>query len=156
MAGKRQIRKEGSMTPEDNKQSARRMVEIINAGDLGLVDELFAPDYVERAPPPGIPPDREGFKALIPMLRAAFPDLRYTIEDEVAEGNKVAQRVIGRGTMKGEFMGMSPTGKTAEWQEMHLHRFNADGKLAEHWQTSDELGMMMQLGLDAQPPPAAY
>jgi predicted ester cyclase len=143
------------MTPEGNKQSARRMLEIVNTGDLGLLDELLAPDYVEHAPPPGVSPDREGFKALIPVLRAAFPDLRYTIEDELAEGDRVAQRVIGRGTMQGEFMGMQPTGKTAEWQEMHLLRFDGQGKLAEHWQTSDELGMMMQLGLDLQAPPAS-
>jgi predicted ester cyclase len=140
------------VTTEGNRQRARQMLQIINSGDQGLVDELFAPDFVEHAPAPGIPPDREGFKALIPVLRAAFPDLHYRIEDEVVEGSKVAQRVVGRGTMQGEFLGMAPTGKTAEWQEMHILRFDAQGRLAEHWQTSDELGMIVQLGLGAQLP----
>ena len=94
-----------------------------------------------------VPADRSGFKAMVSALRTAFPDLEYTIEDQVAEGDRVAQHLKGRGTMKGEFMGMPPTGKTAEWREMHFHRFNASGKVAEHWDITDEIGMMTQLGL---------
>jgi steroid delta-isomerase-like uncharacterized protein len=139
------------MTPEDNKKTARRIVvEIFSAGNMALIDELFAVDFVEHALPPGIPPNREGFKMMIPALRQAFPDLEYTIEDQLAEGDKVAQRLTGRGTMRGEFMGMPPTGKTAVWQEMHLHRFDSAGKLAEHWDSTDEIGMMTQLGLGPQ------
>jgi steroid delta-isomerase-like uncharacterized protein len=139
------------MTPEDNKKTARRIVvEIFSAGNMALIDELFAVDFVEHALPPGIPPNREGFKMMIPALRQAFPDLEYTIEDQLAEGDKVAQRLTGRGTMRGEFMGMPPTGKTAVWQEMHLHRVDSAGKLAEHWDSTDEIGMMTQLGLGPQ------
>ncbi len=136
------------MSAEQNKKTARRIViEVINGGNLDLVDSLIAADFVEHAAPPGVPQGRDSFRTMIPMLRSAFPDLEYSIEDQVAEGDRVAQRLVGHGTMRGSFMGMEPTGKRAEWQEMHIHRFDADGKLAEHWETSNELGMMAQLGL---------
>ncbi len=139
------------MTTEDNKKTARRIViELINGGNLELIDKLLAPNFIEHAAPPGVGQGRESFRQMIPMLRAAFPDLEYTIEDQVAEGDRVAQRLVGHGTMQGSFLGMAPTGKRAEWQEMHIHRFDADGKLAEHWETSNELGMMAQLGLAPQ------
>ena len=141
------------MTVEDNKKTARRIVIEVLAGNVSLVDQLFADEYVDHVLPPGVPATREGFKALIPQLRKAFPDLRYTIEDQIAEGDRVAQRLRGHGTMTGEFMGMPASGKAAEWQEMHIHRFDAHGRLAEHWQVSDELAMLTQLGL--MPPPGA-
>src|SRR5512143_1131466 len=129
------------MTAEDNKKTARRIVVEVIAGNVSLIDELFAADYIDHALPPGVPADRDGFRAMVSVLRTAFPDLEYTIEDQVAEGDRVAQPLKGRGTMKGEFMGMPPTGKTAEWREMHFHRFNASGKVAEHWDITDEIGM---------------
>ncbi len=140
------------MSAEDNKKTARRIViEIFNAGNAALINEIFAENYVEHALPPGVPQDREGFRMMIPVLRQAFPDLTYTIDDTIAEGDKVAQRLTGRGTMKGEFMGMPPTGKTAEWREFHFHRFDAAGKVVEHWDLTDEISMMTQLGLGPQP-----
>ncbi len=136
------------MTTDDNKKTARRIViELIKGGNLDLVENLIAANFIEHAAPPGTPQGRDSFRAMIPMLRSAFPDLEYTIEDQFAEGDRVAQRLVGHGTMQGSFMGMPPTGKRAEWQEMHIHRFDAEGKLAEHWETSNELGMMAQLGL---------
>ena len=135
------------MSTEDNKKTARRIVlELFNAGNVNLIDSLFSPDFVDHALPPEVSPTRDGFRSMIPILRQAFPDLEYTIEDQIAEGDKVAQRLTGRGTLKGEFMGMQPTGKTAIWQEMHWHRFDASGLLVEHWDTTDSLGMLTQLG----------
>lgn len=136
------------MTSEDNQKTARRIVtELFTGGNLQLIEALFAPDFVDHALPPDVPQSREGLRTMIGLLRTAFPDLEYTIEDQIAEGERVAQRLTGRGTLKGEFMGMQPTGRTAEWQEMHWHRFDANGKLAEHWDITDSIGMMMQLGL---------
>ncbi len=136
------------MSAEENKKTARRIVmELFNGGNLDLVDRLIAADFIEHGAPAGAAQGRDGFRAMIPMLRSAFPDLEYTIEDQVAEGDRVAQRLVGHGTMQGSFMGMPPTGKHAEWQEMHIHRFDSEGRLAEHWETSNELGMMAQLGL---------
>ncbi len=139
------------MSIEENKATARRFpLEIANQGKVELLDELTAPAAVDHQVPPGWPPTVESTKKLVTMLRAAFPDLEYTIEFEVAEGDKVMQRLTGRGTMKGELMGMPPTGKHAVWTESHIMRF-ANGKVVEHWGNVDQVGMMQQLGLMPSP-----
>jgi predicted ester cyclase len=93
-----------------------------------------------------MPPTRETAKQFLGMLLAAFPNFQYTVEFTVAEGDRVAQRLIGSGTMKGEFLGMPPTGKHATWTETHVSRF-ANGKLVEHWANIDQASMLQQLGL---------
>ncbi len=138
------------MSTEENKAIARRTVEAINAGDMSLFESLLAPDAVEHAAPPGMPPTRETAKQFITMLCAAFPDLQYTIEDVIAEGDRVVQRATTRGTMKGEFLGMPATGKSATWGETHIVRLK-DGKIVEHWANVDQLGMLQQLGLAPTP-----
>ena len=79
-------------------------------------------------------------------FRAAFPDLTYTIEDEIVDGDKVVNRTMGSGTMKGDFMGMKASGKKATWQEIHIARLDGSGKMVEHWGTVDMAGMLQQLG----------
>jgi predicted ester cyclase len=139
------------MSAEENKATVHRLVEeILNKGDLDALDQYIAEEAVEHSLPPGLPPNREGFKMFFSGFRAAFPDLHYHIQDEIAEGDKVMQRVIGHGTMQGEFQGMAPTGKEGKWSEMHLVRM-AGGKIVEHWATVDQLGMMVAVGL--MPPP---
>ena len=140
------------METEYLHRAGRRIVlEVFNAGSVEMLEALISPDFVDHGLPPGVPPNREGLKSMIAALRVAFPDLEYTIEDQIAEGNKLAQRITGRGTMKGEFMGMQPTGKTAAWEEVHFHRFDANGQLVEHWDITDSLGMLIQLGLGRAP-----
>ena len=140
------------MSSEKNQKTTRRIVlEAFNAGRLELIDTLFAPDFVDHALPPDVPSNREGLKTILQNMRLAFPEIEYTIDDQIAEGDTVVQRLTARGTLKGEFMGMQPTGKTAVWQEMHWHRFNADGKVAEHWDVTDSLAMLSQLAADAPP-----
>jgi predicted ester cyclase len=134
------------MSTEQNKAITRRIVAGLSQGDLSVIDELFAATYVEHAAPPDFPPGREGVKRFFSAVRAAFPDFSYTIDDEIAEGDKVVQRVTGRGTMQGEFMGMTATGKQAAWTEIHVARL-VDGKVVEHWANIDQLGMLQQLGL---------
>ena len=138
------------MSTEENKAIARRVVEAMNAGDISLFESLLAPDGVEHAAPPGMPPTRETAIQFFTMLRAALPDLHYTIEDVIAEGDRIVQRATGSGTMKGEFLGMPATGKSATWSEMHIVRLK-DGKIVEHWATVDQLGMLQQLGLAPAP-----
>jgi predicted ester cyclase len=135
------------MSVEENKAAFRRIPEeVINSGNLDLADEVFAPDYVDHAPvPPGVPGGLEGFKAFFTMLRAAFPDLHYTVENVLAEGEMVAGPLTVRGTHQGEFMGIAPTGIEVTWTETHVARFE-NGKLVEHWGNSDDLGMMQQIG----------
>jgi predicted ester cyclase len=134
------------------KKNAHRLItEGINAGNLAVLDEVLAENYVDHGLPPGVPPNREGFKMFIGGARAAFPDIKYTIEDELADGDKVAHRVTASGTMKGDFQGMKASGKKATWQEMHIGRFDASGKMVEHWSTADQVSMLTQLGFMPAP-----
>jgi predicted ester cyclase len=125
-------------------------LEIFNQGKLELVDELFAPEYVERTPQPGMAPTRESVKQFVTSLRTAFPDIRYTIEDSIECGDRFVHRVTAKGTMTGEFAGMPPTGKHATWTEIHILRV-ANEHVVEHWGLTQELGMLVQLGVIPAP-----
>jgi predicted ester cyclase len=140
------------MSAEENKAAFRRIPEeVINGGNLDLADELFARDYIEHVPiPPGMPTGVEGFKAYFAMLRSAFPDLHYTVEAVLAEGDMTAGHLTARGTHSGSFMGIPATGRQVAWTETHIGRYE-DGKLVEHWGNSDDLGMLQQLGAVPQP-----
>jgi len=135
------------MPTEQNKAIFRRMVEeIFNRGNMSLVDEFLAPDFIEREElPPGIPPGREGVKQMTIMFRSAFPDFKATIDDMIAEGDKVVVRITWSGTHKGEFMGIPPTGKSVSFGVIDIVRFARD-KFVEHWGMMDSTSMMQQLG----------
>jgi len=137
---------ENRMSSDETRAVGRRLVEAINTGNLATIDEVFASGYVDRSPLPGTTPDREGVKQGLIRFRAAFPDFRYTIEDEIATGDKLVQRLSARGTQKGEFQGAPATGKQAAWSEIHIVRL-VNGKVVEHWGIEDQLSMMQQLGL---------
>jgi steroid delta-isomerase-like uncharacterized protein len=140
------------MTTEANKANARRFIdEVVNRGNVAVIDELAGPNYVDHTAPPGVPADREGQKAFVTMFRAAFPDLHATIEDQVAEGDRLVQRVTSHGTMRGDFQGMPASGKEATWSGIHIVRFDNDGKAVEHWGVVDQLGMLAQLGFAQAP-----
>jgi predicted ester cyclase len=125
-------------------------LEILNQGKVQLIDELFAPEYVDRTPQPGAAPTREGFKQWVKALRTAFPDIRYTVEDTIEGGDKFVARLRVSGTMTGDFAGMPATGKHATWTEIHILRLGND-LVVEHWGLVQELGMMVQLGVVAAP-----
>ena len=136
---------------EQNKAIFRAIPEqLINSGNLDAADQYFAQDFVDHTAPASQPKGLAGFKAYITTLRGAFPDLRFTVEDVVAEGEKVVVRITARGTMTGQFQEMKATGKSATWSEIHIGRL-VDGKVLEHWATIDQLGMLQQLGLVATP-----
>lgn len=129
-----------------NKAVYRRFVEeVINGGDLDAVDELFGADYVDHSRPPGAPDGLEGVRAVPAMFRQAFPDVSFTIEDMVAEGDIVATRVTGRGTHLGTFLGVEATGRRAAWASTGAFRV-ADGRIVEHWGVPDLLTLLQQLG----------
>ena len=140
------------MATEENKALISRFVEeLFNQGNMSLANELLAPDFVEREQlPPGVPDGREGVKALTSMLRSAFPDFKATIEDMVAEGDKVVVRMTWSGTHKGEFMGIPASGKSVSIGVIDIIRVNK-GKLVEHWGQMDSMGMMQQLGVMPAP-----
>ncbi len=120
--------------------------EIWRTGNASLIDEHMAPNYVLHNPPTGFSPDREGLKAILHAMRSAFPDLRMTVEDVIAEGDKVVQRRRYEGTHKGEFFGVPATGKALSVSQITVSRV-ADGKFAEEWAETDFLGMLQQLGV---------
>jgi predicted ester cyclase len=132
---------------EKNKTAARIIpLEIIAHGRMELIDEVIAPDAVNHSPMPG-GPTRGGDMAryISTTLRAAFPDLTITLLNEFAEGDYVVHYHRNRGTHKGAFMGIPPTGKLVEWTETHIARFR-NGLLVEHWGVVDALGLLAQLG----------
>lgn len=135
--------------PQTNRTAIRRIpLEVFNQGRLELLDELVAPDYIEHAPFAGLPPGLAGLKAFVNNLRAAFPDFYYSLVDELAEGDTFVVRLRAHGTHDGPLplAGQAPTGRYAEWEELHVARMR-DGKLAEHWVVADQLGLLRQLGL---------
>ncbi len=139
------------MSVEQNKAIIRRLIEeVINKGNIDLFDDLVAADLVDHALPPGFPPGAQGTKPFFRLLRAAFPDLHYAIEAAIGEGDYVAQRLTAQGTMKGEFMGMPPSGKHAVWSSMDVARLK-DGKVVEYWGIEDQLSMLQQLGFAPAP-----
>jgi steroid delta-isomerase-like uncharacterized protein len=139
------------MSIEENKALMRRFYEEISKGNLTVVDELIADNLVDHSPfAPGQVPGRQGTLELFTMIRTAFPDLRITAEDMVAEGDKVVCRGTFSGTHKGEFMGIAPTGKQISVGVIEIMRI-VGGKMVEHWNVVDNLGMMQQLGV--VPPP---
>jgi steroid delta-isomerase-like uncharacterized protein len=130
----------------DNKNLVRRLFEeVLNGGRLELLDALIAPGYVENSPAPGQVPGAAGVKAKIEALRAAFPDVRFVLEELVGEGAIVAARYHWEGTHAGTFLGIPPTGRRLSVRGMDFYRF-ADGWLVEHWDNVDEFGMLSQLG----------
>jgi steroid delta-isomerase-like uncharacterized protein len=137
---------------EQNKALAARIpLEAFNQGRVEVLDEVIAPDGVDHAAmPPGLPPGREGVKALVGALRTAFPDLKITIDQQIAEGDLVVTHSTTSGTMQGDFAGMPASGKHATWEDVHITRI-ADGKVVEHWSVSDQLGMLQQLGFMPTP-----
>jgi len=138
------------MTTDIKRTAERIPLEVLNDGKFALLDELLAPDFVERSPQPGVPPTREGLKQTLIALKTAFPDIRYTIDDAIESGDKVVHRVSVTGTMTGDFLGIPATGKRAAWTEIHIGR-GVNGRLTEHWGLVDQLGMLVQLGIVPAP-----
>jgi steroid delta-isomerase-like uncharacterized protein len=139
------------MSTEENKALLRRFyAEVLTKGNLAVIDELVANDVVSHILPPGLPPGPEGLKMFIGMFRAAFPDLNATVEDQIAEGDKVVSRVTVRGTHTGAFQGIPPTGKQATVQTIDIIRL-AGGKQVEAWGGPDQLSLLQQLGVVPMP-----
>lgn len=136
------------MATEANKALARRIYdEVINGRNPDLLDELVSADFVEHESYPGLPATGpEAPKAALGMFLAAFPDLRMTPEDMIAEGDKVAVRLTMTGTHTGELMGIPPTNKSFSVQGIDILEIR-DGKGTAHWGVTDMAALMQQLGL---------
>jgi steroid delta-isomerase-like uncharacterized protein len=137
------------MAAQDNKTVVRRCYEALNQevwpkGNFTATDEFIAPDYVYHDPSQP-QRGREGFRQLITLYRTAFPDARFTIEEQIAEGDKVLTRFTVTGTQKGRFLDIAPTNKKATVSALSLARVT-NGKIAEEWERFDTLQLLQQLG----------
>jgi predicted ester cyclase len=139
------------MSKQSNKALVRRLVdEVQNRGNIAAVDEIAAPMFVNHSAPPSVPSDREGVKQVTLLFRQAFPDGSMTVEDMIAEGDAVATRKTFRGTHEGEFMGIPPTGRHVAIGLIDIVRV-VDGRVVEHWNVVDNLGLLQQLGVLPSP-----
>ena len=136
---------------EDNKQFMRQFVEeAINKKNLDAIDELVAEDFVEHVPFPGQGPGREGLRQVLAAFLSAFPDIRWTLEEQIAEGEKVVSRFTMTGTHRGDFLGIPPTGKSVNIWGVVIDVVR-NGKFAESRIIMDTLGLMQQLGMIPMP-----
>ena len=141
------------MSTQENKALARRSWEIVTKGDLGTLDDalqkVYADDVVMHEPDEDVR-GIEGMKRFVSRIRSAFPDLRVTLEDDIAEGEKVVSRWRAQGTHQGELMGIAATGNEVAITGITIHRIE-DGKIVEEWENWDALGLMQQIGAVPSP-----
>jgi steroid delta-isomerase-like uncharacterized protein len=134
------------MTAEANKLTMQKFVEFINTASEALADELISTEAIFHVP--GNPEPMRGpagYLAIIAMMREGFPDIQWTLEEMVAESDKVAARFTMRGTHRGTFFGVAPTGKKITVQAMNLYRLS-NGKFVEERGQPDMLGLLQQIG----------
>lgn len=141
------------MGVEENKAVVRRWVELTNAQDAAAFDEVFTHDTIDHV---GGRTGVQWWREVFGFLYATLPDWNWTLEDLVAEGDRVVARLTVRGTHLGSqipfLIGIAPTGRLITWTHHHTFRF-AHGKIAEHWANRDDLGFLRQVTHEARPCP---
>jgi steroid delta-isomerase-like uncharacterized protein len=135
------------MSQQTNIAAQTAFGEAVVTGNLDALDQVVAPGSVDHDPAPGQGPGPEGYKAMFGELRVAFPDLNVEVEHLLASGDELAFAYTITGTHLGELLGHPATGRKVSYRGMQISRFDSDGKLVERWGSSDELGMLRQLGL---------
>ena len=143
------------MSAEENKDLIRQYIQAIDdneTSDWSVLDEFIAEDFVAHNPPiPGVSLDRQGMKDAAEIFRVATPG-RHEIPLQVAEGDLVVSRIVGRGRHEGELLGIPATGKEVETDGIAIHRVR-DGKIVEYWSVTDVARVLMQVGALPGPPP---
>jgi steroid delta-isomerase-like uncharacterized protein len=140
------------VSTEENKGVFRRYVEeVTNGGRLDTVDEIFGRYLAHQADGSVLERGPEDVKRFTSEFREAFPDIHASVEDQIAEGDKVVTRWRMRGTHRGEFRGMAPTGNEVSITGIGIFRFSEEGRVVESWDNFDQLGMMRQLGAMPEP-----
>ena len=142
------------MSTEEMKALVRRYIEeAVNKGNLAILDEVMSPDFRNPIAPSAAAPGSavERYKQSVAGTRATFPDVEVTFDYMIAEGDLVAYQCTWRGTHRGAFRGIAPTGKRVEWRATAFRRV-VDGKVVEGWGTYDWLGVLEQLGATVTPP----
>lgn len=133
----------GNLSIEENKALMRRCFEeALNQGKLALVDEIFAPGFVDHSTPEQVA-GPGGVKRYFELIRAGFPDMQVSIDQLIAEGDKVALRTTWRGTHRGEYEGIAPTGKRVTRTMLHIFGVRG-GKIQEEWVEGQSLGQLIR------------
>jgi len=139
------------MSKEDNLAVLMKFAEAANTGNLDLFKEVVSPACIERDPAPGQVPGPEGYHELFSRCLTAFPDFNAAPDTIIADDDAIAVAYTMTGTQTGLLMGMPPTGRKFKIRGVEIFKFK-DGKIVERWGSSDELGMLQQLGLVKLPP----
>jgi steroid delta-isomerase-like uncharacterized protein len=138
------------MTTTNLSEAAKAVVcrnteEVQGRGNFEVLEELFADDFLDHTPQPGRTPDKDGARQLYKVLRAAFPDFHANIHWQLADGDRVTTYKTYRGTHRGEFFGVEPTGREIQFETVDVMRVR-DGKITEHWGVANLFSLMQQLG----------
>ena len=134
-----------SQTDENKKVVSRFIEEFKNKANHDIVDELLTTDFVHHLKDPRLPPGRPAIKLLGQIIVAGFPDVHATVEELLADGDRVIERTSAVATHTGEFNGIPATGNKVAWTEIHIYRLE-DGKIAEMWSEIDLLALLAQIG----------
>ena len=142
------------MSEEQHRELVRRLNEEFHNQNRihEVIEERFAPDFVNHSAPPGLPPTREGNELFSTAFRHAFPDYQITIHDVIVEGDKVVTRKTFSGTHRAEWMGVPASGRQISFGGIDIVRI-AGGKVVEHWGEFDMLGLLQQIGAPPAPTP---
>lgn len=137
------------MTASNVSEAAKAVVrrntaEVQGGGDWVLFDELFADDFVDHTPQPGVSADKDGVRLLYKSLRTAFPDFRAEIHWQTAEGDLVTTYKVYYGTHRGDFLGIAPTGRKIHFESVDAMRVR-DGKITDHWGVGNLYSLVQQL-----------
>jgi steroid delta-isomerase-like uncharacterized protein len=135
------------MSKQDNIATTQRLGEAVNSGNLDALHEVFAPNVIDRDPASDQVPGPEGFIHFFTGFRAAFPDLSISVEQLVADEDNVAIAYTVTGTHQGDFLGIPATGRKIKARGLQIARFE-NGKIVERWGSSDQLGILQQIGVD--------
>lgn len=134
------------MAAKDNIATQERFAEqVVNGGNLDVIDEVTSPSFVDHDPAPDQGPGQQGFKDFWATFRSAFPDLSVQVDQMVADDDNVAFAYRATGTHQGDFMGVAPSGKPIDVRGVQITRFQ-DGLMVERWGSSDQFGILQQLG----------
>ncbi|WP_076262937.1 ester cyclase [Intrasporangium flavum] len=136
-----------------NADTMRRAYDLLNGGDVDGFGALVADGFVEHQETPGVPPTKAGVLDMFRSYLEIFPDLHMKVDEVLESGDRAVARVSVSGTQKGEFMGVPASGRHGETQLIDIMRFDADGRIAEHWGVMDMLTLMQQIGAIPGGPP---
>jgi len=136
------------MTKQDNLAIQEKFGNAVNSGKLELLRDVVAQDVVDHDPAPDQGPGPEGYIRMFADLRTSFPDLAVSVDQIVMDDDKIAIAYMITGTQKGEFLGVAPTGRKIHARGVQIARFR-DGKMVERWGSSDQLGILQQIGARA-------